>query len=140
MAATTLLQVMDGIEVRLQTISGLRTTEWIPDQISPPHAFVGVPPIDDYRATFGRGRWGLQPTVTVLVGSALDRPAQRKLAEFASVSGANSIPAAIEGDRTLGGVVDECFVASFRPLGIEEVGEIGYHGGEFTLTVMGRGA
>lgn len=137
--ATTLLAVMDGIEVRLQTITDLRTSEWTPASISPPHAFVGVPAIDEYRTTFGRGRWSLDPTVTVLVGAQLDRPGQRALAEFASPTGARSIPAAIEADRTLGGVVDECYVVSFRPLGIEEVGEIGYFGGEFSLHVVGRG-
>lgn len=139
MAAPTILQIMQGIETRLATISGLRTRDISPDQISPPCAIVGVPPIPEYRATFGRGRFRLAPTVTVLTSAALDRAGQQKLAGYADPTGTQSIAAAIEADRTLGGIVEECHVIDFRPLGREEVGLIGYYGGEFTLHVMAPG-
>lgn len=137
--APTILQIMEGIETRLKTIAGLRVTEYIADQINPPQAIIGVPDIPEYRTTFGRGRFGLEPEVTVLVSAALDRVGQRALAEFANVTGAKSIPAAIEADRTLGGVVEECFVLSFRVLGFEEVGAIGYYGGVFQLKTVAKG-
>lgn len=130
---------MLGIETRLATISGLRTSEITPDQINPPQAIVGVPDIPEYRLTFGRGRFQLAPTVTVLVSAALDRIGQLKLASYANATGASSIPAAIEGDRTLGGIVEECFVEDFRVLGFEEVGAIGYYGGVFQLRVVAPG-
>lgn len=130
---------MVAIESRLATITGLRTTEYTPDQINPPHAIVGVPAIPEYRTTFGRGVFTLEPTITVLVSAVLDKRGQLKLASYANVTGASSIPAAIEADRTLGGVVDECWVLSFRPLGLEEVGQIGYYGGVFDLRTVAKG-
>ncbi|TDE40501.1 hypothetical protein E1295_31880 [Nonomuraea mesophila] len=137
--APTIAAIMQGIETRLETIAGLRVSSYVADQINPPQAFVGVPEIPDYHATMRRARITVEPTVTVLVSAALDRVGQMKLAEFANPDGALSVVAAIEGDRKLGGVVDDCIVASFRPLGLEEVGLIGYYGGVFALRVAARG-
>lgn len=139
MAAPTILQIMDAIEARLSTISGLRTSPIDPDQVNPPFAVVGVPPIPEYRTTFGRGRFSIEPTVTVGTSRAIDRVGQRALAEYAEVSGAKSIAAAIEGDRTLGGIVEECFVISFEPISTLDVGVFGYYGGIFQLRVVAPG-
>lgn len=131
---------MLGIESRLATITGLRVSEFVPDQVNPPQAIVGVPPIPEYRAAFARGIYRLEPTVTVLVSAALDRTGQLKLASYANATGASSIPAAIEADKTLGLAGVECLVKSFQPLGLEAVGALGYYGGVFTLTVQATGA
>ncbi|MEO5875518.1 MAG: hypothetical protein ABIS86_17010 [Streptosporangiaceae bacterium] len=139
MTATTILQVMKGLETRLKTIEGLRTSYFVADQINPPHAVIGVPPVENYRASFGRGQFIIKPQVFILVSAALDWVGQTALAGYADVSGPLSIPAAIEADRTLGGVVDECVVDSFRPLGAEEVGVINYFGGVFDLRVIASG-
>ena len=139
MAAPTIAQILAGVETRLATIDGLRVSDIVPDQINPPAAIVGVPEIPDYHATQRRGYFIVSPTVTVLVSAALDRVGQMKLADYASPAGALSVVSAIEADRTLGGVVDDCIVTSFRPLGLEEVGLIGYYGGLFTLRVAAQG-
>ncbi|PXY25152.1 hypothetical protein BAY59_24305 [Prauserella coralliicola] len=139
MAAPTIEQIMQGIEARLQTISGLRTSPYVKDTINPPFAVVGVPDIPEYHMTFKKGRFRLAPTVTVLVSAALDRVGQMKLAGYANPTGPTSISSAIEGDRRLGGVVEECFVSNFRVLGVEEINAIGYYGGEFELTVVAEG-
>lgn len=139
MTAPTLKAIMLGIEARLATIAGLRTSEIVPDQISPPHALVGLPPIPVYRSSMQRGTYELDLTVTVLVSAGVSRVGQLLLAEYASVSGANSIPLAIEADRSLGGTVDDCVVTSFRPLGLDEVGAISYYGGVFTLKTLASG-
>jgi hypothetical protein len=137
----TLEAIIQAIETRLQTISGLRTNDISPGQITPPCAIVGIPPIPSYHATFGvGGRWRIEPTVTVLTSMAMDRAGQQKLLAYADRSGSNSIFAAIEADRTLGGTVEDCVVDSFRPLGQSEVGEIGYYGGVFDLRVIAPGS
>ena len=100
---------------------------------------VGVPPIDDYWTSMKRGAFELSPTVMVLTSTAIDRAGQRSLAAFADPTGSSSVVAAIHGDRTLGGTVDSCHVQSFRPLGIDEVGTVGYYGGIFTLYVVAAG-
>lgn len=132
----TIRDVLLGIETRLQTIDGLRVTEYVPGQVNPPQAFPGVPPIERYHQTMGR-RLDIAPTVTVLVSAAVDRVGQLLLADFADLEGPKSVAAAIEADRSLGGVVGDCSVTSFQPLGLEEVGVLGYYGGVWTLRVLG---
>lgn len=139
MAAPTLQQVLGAIETRLDTISGLRTDSFIASQINPPAALVGVPPIDNYRSTMKRGRFQFTPVVYVFVSATLDRVGQHLLASYADVTGDNSVPLAIEGDRSLGGLVEDCVVTGFRPLGMDEVGQIGYYGGVFDLLVIAAG-
>ncbi|MFF5988141.1 hypothetical protein [Prauserella flavalba] len=130
---------MNGIAQRLETISGLRVSPTVPSQINPPAAIVGPPDIPDYRSTFKRGRWRLVFTVTVLVSKTVERIGQTRLASYADVTGPTSIPLAIEGDRSLGGIVEECYVSSFRVLGAEEVGQLSYYGGLFEIPVVAEG-
>lgn len=137
--APTIRQVMQGIEGRLDTISGLQVRDVIPDQVNPPQAFVGIPPIPQYHSSMSRGVFTIEPTVTVLVSAALDRTGQLSLADYVNPTGGNSVIAAVEADKTLGGIVDDTVVISFEPLGIAEVGQIGYYGGRFQLRVMAKG-
>jgi hypothetical protein len=134
MAAPTIRQVMEGIQTRLQTIPGLRVAAVEPDAVSPPLAFVGVPPVDSYTGPFHRN-FQITPTVTVYVSSASDRAGQLVLADYVNATGTTSIPAAITADPTLGGLVDSVYVLSFQPLGIEQVSLVGYYGGVFQLQV-----
>lgn len=137
--ATTIAEIMGGLKVRLDTISGLQAYDYAPDDPVSPCAFPLVPPISSYRETMQRGRYVLTFRVVVLTGAQLDRPGQMRLAQYASQTGASSIRAAIEGDRTLGGLVEECVVDSFSPDGLEEVGLVNYYGGTFTVRVVARG-
>lgn len=139
MAAPSILQIMEGIEARLATISGLRVVEYVADQITPPQAVVGVPPISSYHTTMQRGRFTIDPTITVFTSASLDRVGQRALAEYANPTGEKSVIAAVEADQTLGGAAENVVVLSFEPLGLETVGVIGYYGGVFTLRVTARG-
>lgn len=132
----TIPDVMLAIETALGTIQGLRTSDVIPDQINASEAVVGVPAIANYQTGLAIGRPEIEPTILVLVSRLVDRVGQRKLAGYASPAGPQSIPAAIHADRRLGGVVNDCYVRSFQPLGLQEVGIIGFWGGVFTLHVM----
>jgi hypothetical protein len=134
--APTIADIMRGIENRLKTIDGLRVgSDGSPDQINPPAAIVGIPPVPNYHLAMRRGTVELSPTVLILVSAAVSRTGQMALAEYANPSGPGSVVAAIEGDKSLGGLPVDCVVRSFRPLGLEEVGEVQYFGGLFTLTV-----
>lgn len=144
MSAPTLSQIMTGLKDRLATISGLQTTDFIADTATPPAAMVAVPDIPSYRATFGRGQVELEFLIYVFVGRQLDSTGQAALAGYASWTGANSIPLAIEGDRsagsqTLGGIVNDCTVTSFRNLNMDEVAAYNFFGGEFTVLVLSPG-
>ncbi|GIH07422.1 hypothetical protein Rhe02_54890 [Rhizocola hellebori] len=131
--------IMTNLDARLQTVTGLNSTPEVPTQGTPPFAFVGVPLIPNYHLTMNKARVELRPTITLLVGKGTNRSGQFQLARYANPAGEYSIQAAIEGDRTLGGACEECVVESFRPLGSEEMGVLGYFGGQFTLLVVARG-
>jgi hypothetical protein len=134
--APTIADIMRGIENALKTIPGLRVgSDGSPDQINPPAAIVGIPPVPNYHQAMRRGTVELSPTVLILISAAVSRTGQMALAEYANPTGASSVVAAIEADKTLGGLPVQAVVRSFRPLGLEEVGEVNYFGGLFTLTV-----
>jgi hypothetical protein len=107
----TLTQMADGLESRLGTIPGLRVFDHVPDAFAVPCAFV-MPETVNYWGAFAGGDAETIWTVTVVVGRTANRAAQKNLYEFVSYSGVNSIRAAIEGDRTLGGKVQTCLVES----------------------------
>ena len=98
-------QVRDGLKTRLQTISGLRAYDLIPDTVTPPAAVVGQ--LDfTFDIDNARGLDQAQVDVLVIVQRFSERSGQDLLDLYLSGSGASSIKAAIEGDRTLGGVVN----------------------------------
>ena len=98
-------QVRDGLKTRLETISGLRAYDLIPDTVTPPAAVVGQ--LDfTFDIDNARGLDQAQVDVLVIVQRFSERSGQNLLDLYLSGSGASSIKAAIEGDRTLGGVVN----------------------------------
>jgi hypothetical protein len=131
----TLEEILGALEARLDTIQGLNIGDMVPASINPPQAVVGVPPIPDYHTGLVARRPILQPTITVLTSSAMNALGQHRLARYADTDGPESIPALILADRTLGEVVSDCLVRSFRPLGLQEVGVINYFGGVFVLSL-----
>lgn len=98
-------QVRDGLKTRLLTISGLRAYDLIPDTVTPPAAVVGQ--LDfTFDIDNARGLDQAQVDVLVIVQRFSERSGQDLLDSYLSGSGATSIKAAIEGDRTLGGAVN----------------------------------
>ena len=98
-------QVRDGLKTRLETISGLRAYDLIPDTVTPPAAVVGQ--LDfTFDIDNARGLDQAQVDVLVIVQRFSERSGQNLLDTYLAGSGATSIKAAIEGDRTLGGVVN----------------------------------
>lgn len=107
----TVSQVATGLATRLATISGLRTYTYQPEQLNPPVAF---PTLDrvEYHGAMGGGDVVMNWTVTVIVGRYTDRTAHNLLDTFLSYSGAGSVRAAIEQDKSLGGVVQTLVLPS----------------------------
>jgi hypothetical protein len=95
-------QVRDALKTRLQTISGLRVYEIIPEPITPPCAIVGQ--LDfTFDIDNARGLDQANVDIYVIVQRFSERAGQDKLDGYLAGTGATSIKAAIEGDRTLGG-------------------------------------
>lgn len=130
----TVSQVADGLKARLATISGLRTFSYQPEQVNPPVAFPVLESID-YHKAFGGGDVRMQFTIIVIVGRYLDRVAHANLDGFLSFDGATSLRAAIEGDRTLGGVAQTLVMDSSLSIGALAVAEAEFLQVSFSVLV-----
>jgi hypothetical protein len=132
--AATLAQIADGLETRLATITGLRVFDHIPDVFAPPCAFV-MPENVQYWQGFAGGNAEHAYTVTVIVGRTSERASQKTLYAFMNYSGDTSIRAAIEADRTLGGVVQTLLVERSDNVRMISQGEADYLAADFSVRV-----
>jgi len=106
----SLTQLRDGLKTRLATISGLRAYAEFPDAVVVPAAIVRP-----LRGQFRSALSGHPQTafeVLVLVSMPRLDKAQDALDPYLADTGASSIFAALEGDRTLGGVADDILVGT----------------------------
>jgi len=118
---TTLAEVRDGLETRLGTISGLRVYDYVPDDVYYPAAIIFPPTYADYRDDLGLGGYTAQFVVLLLVPATIDRQ-QLDLYALLDRTGPSSIFAAIEADRTLGGLnVDTRAVSAQDPLNLSDM-------------------
>jgi hypothetical protein len=130
----TVSQVAEGLKARLATVTGLRTFSYQPEQVNPPVAFPVLDSIDYHRA-FGGGDVQMRFTIIVIVGRYLDRVAHTNLDGFLSFSGATSLRAAIEGDKTLGGVAETLVMDSSLSIGSLAIAEAEYLQVSFSVLV-----
>jgi hypothetical protein len=73
-------------------------------------------------------------TVMLLVGRADDRASQNNIDQF--ITGDSSLKAAIEADRTLGGVANTCRVTEMSNYASMSVGEVLYLSAQFNVEVV----
>jgi len=134
--AASLIEIADGLETRLATVSGLRVFNHVPDVFAPPCAFV-MPDSVQYWRGFAGGNIEYAYTVTVIVGRTNERSSQRSLYNYISFDGDLSIRAAIEGDRTLGGIVNTLLVERGDNIRMLSQGDTDYLAADFSVTVHG---
>lgn len=134
--AATISAVGAGLKAALATISGLRTFDYQPEQLNPPFAYVSLNTIS-YHGAFQGGMQEMEWTVTVVVGRWVDRQANARLDEYAAFSGAKSVRAAIEADKTLGGACDTLVVQSSASISSLEAGDADFLTIDFQVTVYG---
>lgn len=130
----TVSQVATGLATRLATISGLRTSTYMPEQLNTPIGFPVLESIDYHRA-FQGGNVQMRFSVIVIVGRYLDRTAHASLDAFLSFSGATSVRAALEGDLTLGGVAQTLIVDSATNISSVSVAEADFLQLQCSVTV-----
>jgi hypothetical protein len=130
----TIAEIRDGIAANLATIAGLRTTTTIPDNPQPPVAII-QPSSISYDRTLQRGLDEYNFVVTVIVGRASERQAQRLLDLFCAGLGSSSVKTAIESNRTLTGLIQDLRVSAMRNYGTIAIGEVTYLAAEFDLIV-----
>lgn len=131
----TIQTIRQGIATNLATISGLRTSAFVPDNPTPPIAIV-VPERVDFDTAMHRGLDTYSFKVLVIAQRASERSAQNTLDAFCDPTGATSVKAAIESDRTLGGACNDARVTDLTDYGPLTVGETQYLAATFTVTVI----
>jgi hypothetical protein len=126
--------IRQALATNLATISGLRTAAEVPDLPNPPIAIVGLRSVS-YDNAFNKGMTTYNFAVTVIVGRAAEREAQRRLDTYIS-TGASSVKSAVESDSTLGGNAYDCRVVSMDSVGSLNISDTTYLAADFTVTVI----
>jgi hypothetical protein len=105
----TIAEIRAGLAANLTTIDGFQveaTGAYMLGAPTPP-SIEAFPEESEYDLTMQRGTDGRNWTVRAFVGLATDIAAQKKLDLLLAPSGPMSVKAAVEADRTLGGVIDD---------------------------------
>ena len=107
--SVTVAQIRSGIATNLATVTDVQVLAYVLSNPTPP-AFAVFPAACDYNQAMARGldRWTF--TVQAIVSAASDQDGQKQLDTYLAPTGSTSVRAAIESDRTLGGVVDNLVV------------------------------
>jgi hypothetical protein len=116
------------------TIPGLRTAAEVPDLPNPPVAIVALNNVS-YDRAYANGMTSYTFVVTVIVGRAAEREAQRRLDTYIS-TGSSSVKYAVESDKTLGGNAYDCRVVSMDSVGSLTISDTTYLAADFTVTVI----
>jgi hypothetical protein len=130
----TVSELRSGIATTLANITGLRTSAFVPDTISPPIAIV-EPNSIKFDISMGRGLDEFGFKVTVIVGRATDRTAQANIDAFCSSSGSSSIKQVLESNRTLGGKCNDLRVTGLNSYGSIQIADTPYLAAEFAVIV-----
>lgn len=130
----TIAKIREGLGDNLSSIAGLRVSETIPDNFSPPIAVISLQNIL-YDEAFQRGLTQYNFVVSVIVGRAAERQAQRRLDAYSS-NGSASVKAAIESDKTLGTAAYDVRVTEMTNIGAVVLGgDVTYLAADFAVSV-----
>ena len=105
--ADEIKQAKDGLGSRLSTISGLKVLDFPPDSVSEFPVAVVLFESRDATQTLGGSSFEGKVKVVLLVSSADTQQAYDTLDQFMDPLGASSTEAAVDGDNTWGGNVDD---------------------------------
>jgi len=125
----------DGIKVRLNTIAGLRVyaPKELSDSLELPCALI-LPGVSEYVTTYEPAH-DLTFRIIVCIAKQDTPSALNSILDYIEGTGAKSIFAAIDGDRTLNASCDTCKLQRNLGVGFTAWGGIGYLSTEFELAV-----
>lgn len=132
-----MLEIGDGLKLRLQTIRGLRVyaTKELPDSINQFPAAIILPGETAYITTLSSNDSDYSFRV-ILLFSKQDTPsAISKMLPYMAVSGEKSVVAAIHGDRTLDGSAEDVKVTLNYGISSLAWGDVVYLSTEFAIQV-----
>ncbi|HEX2514683.1 MAG TPA: hypothetical protein VH257_08265 [Chloroflexota bacterium] len=103
---STVNELAQGLARRCETVHGLRCYPEMAAKPEPPAVCIGGPIRWVYDESFD-ATWRPVFEVWVFVAAADPRSSQQALFSYLAPTGSRSIPAALYGDTTLGGVAEE---------------------------------
>lgn len=124
-----------GLGTALDTITGLRVFDYVPDNAPTPAAIVGPLEIQ-YGAAMQDGLHNMNTNVTVFDGRMSDRNSQDRIDAYVNPTGASSVKAALEADVTLGGACYTLQVTGATPVTVTMAG-VEYNGYRFEVLIYG---
>ena len=130
----SLSDIRTGLATNLGTINGLRTSAFVPDEPKPPIAII-FPDNISFDTAFNRGLDTYTFSVQLIVSKISDRNAQSNLDAYCNPDGDSSVKAAIESDRTLGGLIQDLRVTEVRDYRAATINENTYLTVTFVVTV-----
>lgn len=125
--------IREGIGRNLATVPGLRVAAEIPDNPSPPIAVLSLANVV-FDGSYQRGLTTYNFVVSVIVGRAAEREAQRRLDTYIS-NGASSVKLAIESDKSLDGAAYDVRVSEMTNVGTVLLGDANYLAADFAVQV-----
>lgn len=131
--------VRANLKTALQTITGLRVFDYVPDSTNVPtnNAFAIVGQLNmNYDYTLNRGFDSATCNIIVIVGRMSEKDGQARLDGLLQSSGSTSIKAAVEADKTLGGAVQTLRVVSASP-GTITSANIDYLSYQYSVELIG---
>jgi hypothetical protein len=133
---SSISELRQGLATNLQTISGLRVVETLPDLVNPPMAMIGLTKVN-YNQQNQRSMAEYTFQITVVVGRVSERTAQATL-DVLVAPGSGSVKYAVESDRTLGGKAYEVFIPELTAYGSVSINGIDYLSAEFSVQVFAQ--
>ena len=130
----SLSDIRTGLATNLGTITGLRTSAFVPDEPKPPIAII-FPDNISFDTAFNRGLDTYTFSVQLIVSKVSDRNAQSNLDAYCNPDGDSGVKAAIESDRTLGGLIQDLRVTEVRDYRAATINENTYLTVTFVVTV-----
>ena len=122
--------IREGLAAALDTIPGLRTSPYYPDDMTPP---VGI--VDTFQVNFdlagARGSDDFTFDVLIVVRRVSERQAQTDLDEYVPL-----VKAAIEADRSLGGAAQTLHCQAMSGYAPLAAGETTYLAASFAVRVI----
>lgn len=119
-----------------QAVPGLRCYGYAPsaNELHPPMLVVmDVEP--RYNETMGAGMTGLTLRLALNVGGVVNRAVQESLRKYLDNTGGYSVRQALEDGGPYTNF-DDLAVVGFQAVGFDEVAEMGFYGGVFTVDVI----
>jgi hypothetical protein len=133
---SSISELRQGLATNLQTISGLRVVDTLPDLVNPPMAMIGLTKVS-YNQQNQRSMAEYTFQVTVVVGRVSERTAQAAL-DVLVAPASGSVKYALESDRSLGGKAFDVFVPELSAYGAVSINGIDYLSAEFSVQVFAQ--